>query len=266
MKVVIGIGDSWTQGEGGVPMSFFERGGGRVNEIRDDDDLEFLEEEHKNSWVNVLCKKYFKDHKPFNLGMRGYGNRGAVKNLYYHDVPYEEITEGYLIFLLSSRERFDYIGDRALPNGRRRFMTLYPQTHNKIYRYYAENIYSEFASNQDLMFNIIEAQTFAKTHNLKFYFGYAFDNASDVKGDPYKLSNFIEWDNCLTPNFTYLDILCAKEGITFDAQYLIDQPWPLTYLTNCCHPTIKGYEVIADYMYKNIVNGPTKQERKQPLI
>jgi len=109
------------------------------------------------------------------------------------------------------------------------------------------------------MFNIIEAQNFAKLYNLKFYFAYAFDNASDVTvGDEYGLSKHIEWKNCLTPDFTYLDILCKKEGIVYDAGYLSKQPYPLTYLTNCSHPTIEGYKVIADEMYNAIEKRRTK--------
>lgn len=264
MKVVIGLGDSWTQGEGGVPPYLFERGKGRVDNNRDDDDQEFLKHEHENSWVNQLCVKYFTDHKPYNLGMRGYGNRGAVKNLHYSDIPFEEITGGYLIFLLSSKERYDFTGNQTLPGGRRRFLTMYPQTHTKLYRFYTENIYSEFGSKQDLMFNIIEAQTIAKLYKLDFYFAYAFDNGGVAKGDPYGLSKKIDWSKCLTPYKTYMEVLCEKEGIAYDAEFIRTQKQPLEYVTNCLHPTIKGYEIITDHIHNTIMkikNGDIDHQR-----
>jgi hypothetical protein len=259
MKVLIGIGDSWTQGVGGVPEKFFNEWGGRVDRADNDGGDDLYPYELENSWVNVLSKKYLPDHKPFNLGMRGYGNRGAVKNLNYYDLPLEYITGGYLIFLLSGRERFDYLGPSH--SGRRRFITLYPHANNRAYKWYAENLYSDFSANQEIMLSIIEAQTFAKAYNLKFYFGYAFDNCSDVTNDDvYNLSKNINWGNNITPSTTYFDILAELEGIEKDYGYLMNQPKPLKYLTNCVHPTILGYEIIAEHMY-NVIN-----EKRTKLI
>lgn len=254
MKVIIGIGDSWTQGEGGVPLKVFEDWGGRIDKT-DSECLHLLETEHENSWVNVLCRDYFTDHIPFNLGMRGYGNRGAVKNLFIEKVPYNQITEGYLIFLLSSRVRFDLLLCENKINSRRKFQTFYPhqgKNDGMSERFY-QDIYTSYFGKQETIFNILEAQTFAKAYNLKFYFGSAFENMDDIRYDFYGTGELINWKNYLTPNTNYFKILSTLEGNPngHAEQYRV-MPMPSRYLTNCIHPTIEGYKEIAKDMYNKI--------------
>lgn len=251
MKVIIGIGDSWTQGEGGVPQEFFDRAGGNLTNLeRGDDDVDFLVHEYENSWVNQLAKKYYSDYTPINLGVRGYGNIGAVKSLYYADLP-KDIRGGKLIFCLSGRDRFDYpVGEYK--EGLRKFKTFYPQLSVPQYQWYAHHMYSGQASDQLTLMSIIEAQNFAYTNGLSFHFMYAFDDLTFID-DPYNLSRHINWDNCITKGTTLFDLILEKDGLLgWDFKRLCERPYPSKHFTNCLHPTIDGYSFIADYVYEYI--------------
>lgn len=251
MKVIIGIGDSWTQGEGGVPHEFFERAGGKLTNIeRDDDDPEYLKHEYENSWVNQLCVKYYTDHKPINLGVRGYGNIGAVKSLYIANLP-KNITGGKLIFCLSGRDRFDYPGG-GYTEGLRKFQTFYPQVTVPQYQWFATHMHTRFGADQQTIFSIIEAQNFARVHQLEFYFLCAFDNIEDLEDD-YNLKRHIDWTCYLTRNETLMDLILEEDNLVgMDWDRLSKREWPSKHFTNCLHPTIDGYQLITDYIYNKI--------------
>ena len=51
-KYIIGLGCSWTQGEGGYPEEVWKEHGGRV-QVRFRSDHYLRKIEHENSWVNV---------------------------------------------------------------------------------------------------------------------------------------------------------------------------------------------------------------------
>ena len=57
-KYIIGLGCSWTQGEGGDTEQLWKEHGGRV-QVRGRDDYYLREMEHENSWVNVLARVHF---------------------------------------------------------------------------------------------------------------------------------------------------------------------------------------------------------------
>jgi hypothetical protein len=252
MKVIVGIGDSWTQGQGGVPYRFFEEWGGRVDRSDNETEPKLLKYELENSWVNVLTRDYFKDHVPINLGMRGYGNRGAVKNLYHYPLP-ENITGGCMVFMLSSRIRFDIVAPTGYTQYRRRFRTYYPHGGDNKEKPGEENWYrleyTEYLAKVETLHNILEAQMIAKLNNLEFYFASAFEFMDDLTALPdehYNLSMQINWDRYLTPNTNYYQFLNNLNN-TPDRTWndYTNMPYPDTYITNCVHPTIEGYKAIA---------------------
>ena len=252
MKVIVGIGDSWTQGQGGVPLRFFEEWGGRVDRADSETDPKLLKYELENSWVNVLTRDYFKDHTPINLGMRGYGNRGAVKNLYHYPLP-DNITGGCMIFMLSSRIRFDIISPNGYTEYRRRFRTFYPHGGSNKVKPGEENWYkleyTEYLAKVETLHNILEAQMIAKAYNLKFYFASGFENMDDLEMNPkeyYDLSTQLNWENYLTPGtnyYRYLNKINGTPNRTWNDY--IQMSLPDKYITNCVHPTIEGYKLIA---------------------
>jgi hypothetical protein len=84
-KYIVGLGCSWTQGEGGYPQDVVDAHGGRT-QIRcgqpgqPDSDYYLRVHELENSWVNQLCKYHFPDYKSLNLGVKGIGNNAAVNS------------------------------------------------------------------------------------------------------------------------------------------------------------------------------------------
>ena len=105
-KYIIGLGCSWTQGEGGYPEEIWKQYNGRV-QLRGVDDYCLRHYEHENSWVNVLCRDHFPDYEPVNLGVRGIGNRAAVGQLHFCDKVDFNNSTGIIVLMLSGFERFD---------------------------------------------------------------------------------------------------------------------------------------------------------------
>ena len=262
MKALVGIGDSWTQGQGGVPLRFWDEfPDGNLALSDEETEPILLEYELENSWVNVLCRDYYKDLIPINLGMRGYGNRGAVKNLYIYNDIVKNITGGIMIFVLSSRIRFDIMTPTGYAPGRRRFRTYYP-SHGEENKYkpgehtWYQKEYTEFLAKGETLLTIVEAQTWAKAHNLEFYFAAGIEVLDDLKDDAeshYGLADMINWRNYLTPNTSYYKYLNEINGTpnkTWGDYFKMR--YPDKYITNDAHPTIKGYLEIAKNMYNRI--------------
>lgn len=249
MKVIVGIGDSWTQGQGGVSLKHFEEWGGRVDRYDAETEPKFLHEEIENSWVNVLTRDYFPDYTSINLGMRGYGNRGAVKNLYNYPLP-NNISGGCLIFMLSSIVRFDISHPNSFLSSRRKLNTLYgaPELGSESEKWYFD-YFTTFFGRIETLYSLLEAQMIAKSYNLDFYFASAFDLQDDLRDSPethYNLSTQLNWDNYLTPNTHYMEYLNELNGTPNRRHdYYLGLDWPDRYITNCAHPTIEGYKEIA---------------------
>jgi len=268
-KVIIGLGCSWTQGEGGYTQDIFEQYGGRVNKPMHES-VHLIPMELEHSWVNVLCKNYFPDYEPINLGQRGIGNRGAAKTLYLTNIDWAN-TEGYVVMQLSGFERFDFFRQRVDDfkdieekygvkhayklTGHYDFNTMWPHPgqNNKLWDAYAEMVYSEEQTILETYANIMEVQTFCKAHGLQFILCNAFDGRAKhyMRQHCSDLINNIQWENYLHDYSDYenfVELLVRLDGITeYGGYHEVYQKlkWPAKYLTNCIHPTIEGYKVIA---------------------
>ena len=116
-KYIVGLGCSWTQGEGGYPQEVVDAHGGRT-QIRagqpgqPDSDYYLRVHELENSWVNQLTKYHFPEYKSLNLGVKGIGNHAAVNQLHFVDQHDLEDAEGVIVFMLSGFERFDVFQER----------------------------------------------------------------------------------------------------------------------------------------------------------
>ena len=261
MNVVIGIGDSWTQGQGGYPDHIWIQYNGHVN-VPMGQDKHLLKYEFENSWVNVLCRDHFTDHTPVNLGKRGCGNRGAVRQLYFMDKKIRDsILGGYLIFVLSGWDRFDFFS-KNYTNQYYPYNTVYPwDNENKLWKLYFEEAHSEISVITETLCCILEAQTFAKAHNLKFIFANAFDprGLEDFNKFP-DLVDQINFDNYLNKHTnyqTFVDKLMLLDGYPKEqlhGAYNICQKLskPNKHMTKCFHPTTDGYKVIAAELYNFI--------------
>jgi len=274
-KYIIGLGCSWTQGEGGYPDEIWQQYNGRPQiSLRGHDDYHIRHYEHENSWVNVLCRDHFTDHTPINLGIKGIGNRAAVEQLHFCDKIDWDNSTGTIVLLLSGFERLDLPGthsgsdgqDDGYSNGEYRhykWQTAWPHASNNMFwRVYAKELWSERFVATGQMTALLNLQSFAKAHNFNLVIANAFNQRSEgvidyLRDNTGALADKFDWSNYLHNTTDYvafvqklveLDNIMPKEDWGAFHQYYFKRTWPSEYLTNCegAHPTIKGYKVIAD--------------------
>lgn len=266
-KYVVGLGCSWTQGQGGYPQELWDQYNGRINLPGKDD--EFLRPyEHANSWVNVLCRDYLQDHIPINLGVRACGNRGAVKQLYFSDIDWSK-GSGYIIFMVAGLDRFDFLRHDLLKfnytYNEYKFNTIWPEktSSDPLWQGYG-NHWSEQLVAHETMLALLELQNFCRLYNYELIVANAYNSINlkkymSIMATP--LYKKFDWKCYLHNTTDYIAIvqyLVYLDGVIdnseWDNFYMNYQEFdkPKTYLTNCSHPTIKGYEVIANELNKFI--------------
>lgn len=283
-KYIIGLGCSWTAGEGGWTEDIFNQyPEGRVQiSLRGKSDYHLRKMEHENSWVNVLCRDHFPEYTPVNLGIKGIGNYAAVHQLHFCDRIDFSRSTGIIILLLSGFERFDVLHqnisydfhqndgeDDGYNNNsykHYKWRTLWPYEQEKgkgdpAWSCYARDLWSEqFVANHQLI-SILDLQTFAKAYNFNLVIANAFNQRKEgvipyLKTYASGLYDKINWGDYLHNTVDYsafmeklVDLDGKLERKDWGAYYDFyrNLSWPSTYLTNCdgAHPTIKGYKVIA---------------------
>jgi hypothetical protein len=274
-KYIIGLGCSWTQGEGGYPDEIFQQYNGRPQiSLRGHDDYHIRHYEHENSWVNVLCRDHFTDHTPINLGIKGIGNRAAVEQLHFCDKIDWANSTGTIVLLLSGFERLDlpatYSGSNGQDDGysngeyqHYKWNTAWPHATTNLYsKAYGKELWSERFVATGQMMALLNLQSFAKAHNFNLVIANAFNQRGEgvieyLRDNTGALCDKFDWSTYLHHTTEYvafvqklveLDDLIPKENWGGFHQYYAKRDWPAEYLTNCdgAHPTIKGYKVIAD--------------------
>lgn len=264
-KVVIGIGDSFTEGVGSWSKHTYNMNGGFIDPLNIPETI--YEEMYQNSWVSQLCANHLQDHIPINLGIMGKGNRAAVKELYLNPaIKFENISSGYLVMMLSGIERFDFIEKDFVDH---HFYTMWPNpwdknaTNKALWECYAKDLWSEKFVLVEALLNIKEAEYFAYRHNLKFIVTSAFDQRMikktyiDELGPKHKdLIESIPWKNFLYPENckSFIEYLLTLDGRPELANggfydYYSKLKEPTEYITNCMHPTQEGYRIIASKIY-----------------
>lgn len=273
MKAVIGLGCSWTQGEGGYPDPVYKKYGGRVN-LPMHESMDLIPIELANSWVKVLSTQL--GYESINLGQRGIGNRASAKSLYLADIDWDSLEDGIVVFMLTGFERFDFFredwrrkehcGTHEYKSncGHYNFQTLWPNPDaNQQMKVYAEKLYSEEGAAAETVCAILDVQTFCKAHNLKFVIANAFDGRAKefLVEQTGTLADKIDWSCYIhetRPYESFVELLVKKDGDFNDTNwrdyygYYQSQKWPKKYLANCVHPTIEGYKVIASEL-KNFI-------------
>jgi len=260
---LIGLGDSWTQGEGGYPEELWQANKGRMW-LKLEESKHLIPIEQENSWVNRLANKI--EYTPINLGQRAIGNRGAVRSLYLQD--FSQYTTGTIVLLLSGFDRFDFFNNNWATD-HYKFTTLWPHMKNKEINTLYGLLYNEESSAIETACCILEAQTFAKANNFNFIFA----NAFEIRGKTYfdkmcpTVSAKINWQNYVhtfTDYRCFAELLVRKDGIYPEEKimhgsinefvnFYTNLPYPAKYMTNDIHPTITGYELISEEI-KTIFN------------
>jgi hypothetical protein len=277
-KYIIGLGCSWTQGEGGYPDQVWQDHGGRV-QVRGRSDHYLRQIEHENSWVNVLCRDHFPEYEPMNLGVRGIGNRAAVGQLHFCDKIDWNNSTGIIVLMLSGFERFDVfqqhpygddLEDDYYSNNEYRhykWRTAWPVPGHKVgdaafWDVYGKDLWSEQFVASHQVCNLLDLQTFAKAHGYKVVVANAFNQRSEgikqyLRDNTGSLANKFDWSTYIhetTPYTAFVQKLVELDGLIPPEnwggfhQFYHKRDYPAKYLTNCegAHPTLEGYKVIGN--------------------
>ena len=279
-KYIVGLGCSWTQGEGGYPEHIWNEHNGHV-QLRGVPDQHLRVYEHENSWVNVLCRDHFPEYTPMNLGARGIGNNAAVHQLHFCDRIDWANSEGYIVLLLSGFERYDFFHqtpryknnhDDGYSNGdytHYKWRTAWPISgeggeEEPLWATYGKMLWSEqFQASSQLM-ALLDLQTFAKAHGFKVIVANAFNQYPKKNALDGVQTYIIQQTGRMAMKFDWSTYLHTKTEYTAMVQRLVEldglmnpqdwgghyefyqkRAWPAKYLTNCIHPTIEGYKFIA---------------------
>ena len=228
-KYIVGLGCSWTQGEGGYPQEVVDAHNGRT-QIRvgqpgqPDSDYYLRVHELENSWVNQLTKHHFPEYKSLNLGVKGIGNKAAVDQLHLVDQHDLEDAEGIIVFMLSGFERFDVFQERPKDNSgfenpdsynngeyrHEKWRTAWPieqkEGDGAFWTCYARELWSEQFVASHAMVTLLNLQTFAKANNFKIVLANAFNQRPEgiyewLKEYTGKLVDKFDW-SCYMHNET----------------------------------------------------------------
>lgn len=298
-KILIGLGDSFTQGEGACSVDVWEKCDWDLKKMSQPNVRFDVDESNlKNSWVHKICENHLTDYIPINMGMTGRGNRGAVKELYLHpDLNIENAKEKIVVFMLTGMERYDFVHKNFFEHVH--YITIWPTkgslTPEKLmWDTYRDLIYSERSAVIELLITIAELKTWCKLHNATLILTSAFRpeysrdfflNAIRGTPDDYMdesqqyidgLVDIIDWDEFLRPEGfgCMTDYLCHLENrndlITkdspfpyYDFGYSLKKLSPNGFITKCAHPSYLGHEAIAETIYKQIIKIKEKNEKKK---
>ena len=236
-KYIVGLGCSWTQGEGGYPQEVVDAHNGRT-QIRvgqpgqPDSDYYLCVHELENSWVNQLTKHHFPEYKSLNLGVKGIGNKAAVDQLHFVDQHDLEDAEGIIVFMLSGFERFDVFQERPKDNSgfenpdsynngeyrHEKWRTAWPieqkDGDGAFWTCYARELWSEQFVASHAMVTLLNLQTFAKANNFKIVLANAFNQRPEgiyewLKEYTGKLVDKFDW-SCYIHNETDYEAFMQK--------------------------------------------------------
>jgi lysophospholipase L1-like esterase len=266
-KLIIGLGDSFTQGVGSWSKNTYKKYGGFIDPLKVPKSLEF--EMYDYSWVSQICKNHLPNFTPVNFGASGKGNRASVKELYLNPkVKMEKANEATLVLMLSGIERFDFINREFEEH--HHFFAMWPNpwdknaTQKQLWEAYARDIWSEKFVCLEALLNIREAAIFAKAQGWNFIVASAFDqritreNFIDKIGEEHTaLIDTVPWDKFIRPQGckSFMQLLLRYDGREDLADgafydYYSKLKEPTEYITTCMHPTREGYRIMAEEIFK----------------
>jgi hypothetical protein len=264
-KAIICLGDSFVHGQGAWTKKTFKKHNYSIHHTLIKGDIE--KEMYENSWPHQLTRNHLPDYISINLGNQGTGNRAAVKELYLN--PYlnlDRLSGGILIYMLSGIERLDVT--RRYWSESKHYDTVWPDPTggNPLSKPYATYMWSDHFSIMETITNIKEAELYAKANNLHFILVSAFEQRYNQSYFNKHTTNqvtdivaSVPWGKFFRPqNYqSFIELLLNYENKPELASgdwynYYTNLKSPSTYVTNCCHPTIQGYEVISNELFKYI--------------
>ena len=286
-KILIGLGDSFTQGHGACDIKIWDKYKWDDKKMYEEYFHDVVESGFNNSWVNQLCKNHLTDFIPINFGLSGRGNRAAAKELYLHpELNIELAKEKIVVYMLTGYERFDFV-NKDYEVGHHKFNTMWPTPDcgnelRTVGNEYLNHVWSDRMGLIELLLNIAEVKNWCKVHNAKFILTSAFTPTINkqfmtdhIIGDLLygkeshveKLVNIIDWDEFFYPDgFRCItDYLLSLEERTdlinefsswnyYEFAYSHKKMTPKGYITKCAHPSDDGHKEIAKLLYEHIKN------------
>jgi hypothetical protein len=279
-NVIIGLGDSFTQGVGAYSLETWASVNAPAN-LYNISGQHFIEEQGKNNWVRQLADNFLPGYKSMSLGVNGAGNRAAVKELYLNPLP-SNVGNVVVVLMSTGLERFDFLKNEKRTSGsenHQKWRTIWPSLSSpredigRLEEEYAKNVWSEKVDIMEFLMNVAEAQEFCRSRNYKFVFGSAFDSRitqeyfkKHLAEDADSWLSLINWDNFIFSSGcndfmehirkleNHPNVLKFHDG----REYCNQLSMPLQYITPCYHWTIEGNYEIAKLLHgilkdKNIV-------------
>ena len=196
-KAIISIGCSFVQGQGAINDTLYDnfeweyKGEGAslkptltdkdvkrilkqypATKKAKDGSIDFTFLEYANSFVNILCNRYFNHtYTPINLGLRGCGNRGSIKELYFHpDIRWTLAKEVIVVYMPSGLERFDFINDTCDDHFRwvcmwPHYESMEPSDRRTLWEGYGKNLWSEKFGVLEQIGHVQELLSWCTAHN-----------------------------------------------------------------------------------------------------
>jgi len=267
-KYFIGIGDSFTQGQGSITDELYQELGDEV--FTGIHRFPIDAEERDGSWVKWMTKRHLTSYTSINLGQRGRGNRSAAKELYMNGI--DSTSEKIVVMCLSGMERFDFPQKNDQFN-EFHFYAMFPTPEKPLWKAYAEEVYSEQMVVVETILNICEVQNWCKVNNAKLLIVSAFDCninrdyfISRLSSMKKHFADLVDWDLVWYPegydSFLHMCIDYEEKGNT----RLVEQlKWggywqhyggvfpPKEYVTPCCHPSRKSHKMFAEKMHAELI-------------
>ena len=266
-KLIIGLGDSFTQGVGSWSRETYKKYNGWIDPLKIPPDLEI--DMYNYSWVSQLCTNHLPDYTPVNFGSMGRGNRAAIKELYLHPhIDLDKADEVIVVYMLSGIERFDFI-NREFPD-HHHFYTMWPNpwddnaTNKQLWGAYAKDLWSEKFVCLEAILNIKEAEMICKAKGWHLVVASAFDQrinkerfVTEIGKWNMDLIDSVPWDKFLYPKGckSFMELLLHYDGQPPDManggfyDHYSKLKEPTEYITNCMHPTREGYRIMAEEIF-----------------
>lgn len=272
-NVVIGLGDSFTQGVGAYSAETWRSIKNKNPGTHNISGQSFVKEQGDNNWVRQLTKNFLHGYKTVSLGVNGAGNRAAIKELYLNPLP-DNLGNVVVILMATGIERFDFLkNDRKTsgPENHQKWKTIWPMTEGlrkdigNLEQQYAKYVWSDETDTMEFLLNLAEAQSFCKSKNYKFLFGSAFDDRVNKKkldeclsADSKSWLSLVDWNNYMCPAncndfMDYIRKLENHPKITDcynGHKFALTMSQPLRYITPCYHWTSDGSFAVAREIFK----------------
>lgn len=245
-------------------------------------DLDFTQMEYRNAFPSKLVEKYLSNKwTAINLGVRGNGNRSAIKQLYYYpEFDLSSVSNKIVIYCPSGIERFDLA--MSTPQDHFNFVTMWPHYDNikndkfrkMLWEGYAKTVWSEYHEVMEQLYLGAELKLWCDHHNAKLIIFPGFDDRytreyfektiaaasaqilAKIQTKCSKLIDLFPWENVITidDSATMIDVIQRKA--TGHANRATWNYWDFYgkgsedgLITSCSHPSAIAHEYFADRLY-----------------